>query len=216
MAFKVTDGMSFLFSSTFGTAKTATAITNAAPPVASSVAHGFANGDELLLGSNWERITDSIVRASGVAADTLQLAGLDTTSTAFYAAGGGAGTTLRKVTGWQEVPQVETYDVQGGDPVFKTIKLLKRVQANTFPTGGFDPVRITLKMVYDPSLAGYQALLAISRAVTPVAFKMQLADAALSASYGYGNLIVKESPVNEDGVLKVTATFTALGLSVSY
>lgn len=215
MGFKVIDGMSFLFSSTFAAAKTATAISNAAPPVAQLVGHGFNANDELLLGSNWEGITDTVVRAGAISADSLSLLGLDTTNIGFFAAGGGAGTTLRKITNWVEFPQVETYDPQGGDPVFKTVKLIKRRNANTFPNGAFEPVKIALKAAYDGSQANYQAALAVSRALTPVAFKAVLPD-GVGASYGYGYLVVKENLINEDGVLKVSATFSALGLTVSY
>lgn len=219
MAFKVTDGMGFYFApaSALAVAKTAATISNAAPPVAGSVGHGYQNGDELLLSSaGWDGITDTVVRAASVAADTLQLAGLDTSNQNFYAAGGGAGTTMRKIAanGWVEFPQVETYDPTGGDPIYRTVKLLKRRQATTFPSGAFDPVKITLKLAYDPALPTFQALLAVSRAVAPVAFKQVFFDG--TSIYAYGNVAVKETPTNEEGVARTTAVFTALGLTVSY
>lgn len=216
MGFKVTDGMSFMFAAIADMAatKTLTGLSNAAPPVGNSVAHGYANGDELLLDSPWEGITDSVVRAQSVAADTLQLGGLDTSNVNFYAPNGGNGTKVRKILTWHEVPQVETYDPQGGDPVFKTVKLLKRRNANRFPTGSFDPVTINMKLAWDPSQQLWKDLVVVSRALNPVAFKQVLADG--SAIYAYGYLIAKETPTQEDSVMKASVQFSSLNLSLSF
>lgn len=214
MAFNTPEGMKIYFSSTFAAAKILSAVSNAAPPVGNSVAHGFVANDELLLSSNWEGITDTVVRATAPTADTVGLTGLDTTNVNFFAPGGGAGTTARKVSAWTEIPQVKDYNPSGGDPRFNTVKLLARRNANTFPTGGFDPVKVELKLVYDQSQPNYQALLAVSRNLTLVAYKQVLANG--SSTYGYGYLVVKETPVVDDNTLVVTATFSALGQNISY
>lgn len=214
MAFKTPEGMKLYFSSTFAAAKTLTAITNAAPPVGTCVTHGYVANDEVLLGANWEGITDSVVRVTAPTADTVGLTGLDTSNVNFFAPGGGAGTTARKVSAWVEIPQVKEYNPSGGDPRFNTVKLLARRNASTFPTGGFDPVKVELKMVFDQSQANYLAMLAVSRNLTLVAYKQVLADG--TATYGYGYLVVKETPVVEDNTMVVSATFSALGQTLSY
>ena len=48
MALYFAEGSSQQFSQTFASAKTITGITNANPAVATSVAHGYTTGDEIL------------------------------------------------------------------------------------------------------------------------------------------------------------------------
>lgn len=61
MALYFPEGSAQTFSQTFAAAKTITALSNANPAVATSVAHGYATGDEILLTSGYEDATDSMV-----------------------------------------------------------------------------------------------------------------------------------------------------------
>ena len=92
MALYFPEGSSQQFSQTFAAAKNITAITNANPAVATSVAHGYTTGDEILITSGWEDITDSVVKITVLTADTFSLTGVDTSNTSFYPAGTGTGT----------------------------------------------------------------------------------------------------------------------------
>lgn len=214
MSYKFPEGGKFLFSSTFAAAKTLASMTNANPTVATSVAHGYVDNDELLLSSGWEDITDSIFRADQLTADTFSLLGLDTSDTNLFTAGGGVNSTTKKISNWVEVPQVLTINTSGGDvrsatinPVFKRNGIIRPL--------GFNPVQITLELAHDASNANYQAMLALSRTLTPVAFKLLLADG--STSYGYGVMAVSEVPkVSAGNPNSVTAVFSAQGRTVSY
>ena len=73
MAYYFPEGSKFYFSTTFAAAKTITALTNANPAVATSVAHGYADDDELLLTSGWEDATDSVFRADQLTAEAQRL-----------------------------------------------------------------------------------------------------------------------------------------------
>ncbi len=99
MSYNTLIGAQFFLSTTLEAAKSVTAITNAAPPVATSAAHGYANGDEILLLNGWDDFNESVVRASAVATNNFTVAGYDTSSTDFYPAASAPG-TAQKIAGW--------------------------------------------------------------------------------------------------------------------
>lgn len=214
MAYKFPDGASFQFSATFATAKTIATFTNANPGLATSVGHGYVDDDELLLVSGWEDATDSVFRADQLSVDTFNLKGLDTTNTTFFPAGGGAASTVQKVSAWQTIPQVLTINTNGGDARRATISPLARRTPINVPLG-LNPVDITLTIGHDASNAVYQTMLEITRALTKIAFKMTLADG--SASYGYGNLVVGSFPQLQSGrENQAQVAINLLGRDVSY
>lgn len=214
MAYKFPDGASFQYSTTFAAVKTATVFTNANPGVFTSVAHGFATNDELLLLSPWEEATSSVFRATSLTADTLSLQGLDTTNTNFFPAGGGVGSTLQKISTWKAIPQVLTIGTSGGDARRATVSPLARRTPFNVPLG-LNPVDINLTIGHDSSLAIYQEMLGISRALTPCAFKLVLADG--SSTYGYGNMVVGTFPNLQSGrENQATVGINLLGRDVAY
>lgn len=214
MAYKFPDGASFQFSTTFAAAKTIASFTNANPGVATNVAHGFADDDELLLVSPWEDGTDSVFRADQLSADTFSLKGLDTTNTTFFPAGNGAGSTVHKVSSWLTIPQVLTIATNGGDARKATISPLARRTPINVPLG-LNPVDITLTIGHDASNATYQTMLGITRALTKIAFKMVQADG--SASYGYGNMVVGSFPSMQSGrENQAQVSISLLGRDVAY
>lgn len=214
MAYAFPEGSKFYFSQTFASTKTLSAMSNASPTVATSVAHGYADNDELLLTSGWEDATDTVYKADQLTADTFSLLGLDTTDTGFYSSGGGANSTAQKISGWTEIPQVLTISTSGGDPRFTTISPLARRNSINVPTG-FNPTSITLTLGHDAANANYQTMLGISRALKKVAFKMVLSGG--STTYGYGYMAVSEAPsLNVNQANQVTAALTLLGRAMSY
>jgi len=214
MSYKFPEGGKFLFSNTLATAKILATMTNANPTVGTSVAHGFVDGDELLISSGWEDATDSVFRAEMLTADTVSLLGLDTSSTNLFTAGAGDGSTARKISAWVEVPQVLTIGTSGGDVRSATINPVFRRNGINRPLG-FNPSVITLELAHDASNAAYQTMLGISRVFGLVAFKLLLADG--SASYGYGYMNVSEVPkVSAGNPNAVTAVFSAQGRTISY
>lgn len=201
------------FSQTFASAKTITALTNANPAVATSVAHGYATGDEILLTSGWEDATDTVYRITVLTADTFSIQGLDTTNTSFYPAGTGTG-TAQKISGWTSIPQVLTISGSGGDARFTDVQLLSKRNAIRVPTG-FNATSITLTLAHDAGNANYQTMLGISRNLSKVAFKQVISGG--SVTYGYGYLSVSEMPtLNSNQVNQVNAAMTVLGRSISY
>ncbi|MCX8017684.1 MAG: phage tail protein [Rhodocyclaceae bacterium] len=213
MAYYFPEGSKFYFSKTFGVAKAITAITNASPAVATSTAHGFVNGDEILLTTGWEEATDTVFRVDQLTADTFAISGLNSLNTNYYPSGAGAG-NARKVTNWVEIPQVLNISTNGGDARFTTISPLAKRRDINVPTG-FNPMSITLTLGYDPSILNFQQMLDISRALEKVAFKLVLSGGAVG--YGYGYMSVSDVPqLNRNQANQVNADIALLGRFMSY
>lgn len=213
MAYGFPEGSSQQFSQTFASAKTITAITNANPAVATSVAHGFTTGDEILITSGWEDATDSVFKITVLTADTFSVLGLDSSNTGFFPVGTGAG-TAQKISGWTAIPQVLTISASGGDARFTDVNLLSKRNGIKIPTG-FNATSVTLSLAHDANQAGYITMLGISRNLSKVAFKQVISGG--SVTYGYGYMSVSEFPkLNSNSVNTVDAAMTILGRSVSY
>ena len=213
MAYAFPEGSRFYFSKTFASPKTVSDITNASPGVATATAHGYSDGDAILLQSGWEDATDTVFEVDQLTADTFSVLGLNTTDTNFYATGTGGGTAA-KISGWTEIPQALTISTSGGDPRFTTISPIARRNAINVPTG-FNPTSITLTLGHDASNATYQEMLDISRGLQKVAFKMVLSGGAVT--YGYGYMATSEAPaLNVNQANTVTVALTLLGRAMSY
>ena len=213
MAYSFPEGSRFYFSTTFASAITVTALTNANPAVATATAHGLSNADELLTASGWDDATDTVWRASGIAANTFELSGLDSTNTSFYPTGTGTG-TVRKVTNWVEMLQVLNIATSGGDARYTQIEPLSRRNSISVPTG-FNPSSLTFTLGWDPTLAFYQTLVGVSRTLTKVAVKIVISGGG--TAYAYGQIAVSEQPsMNRNQANTVTAALTALGRLITY
>lgn len=213
MSYFFPEGSKFYFSNTLAAAKTVTAVSNASPAVATSTAHGYADGDEVLFTSGWEDAADSVFKVDQLTADTFSLLGLNSVDTNWFAAGNGTGTT-KKVSNWTEVPQVLSISTSGGDPRYTDIQPLSKRNGIKVPTG-FNSMSIDLTLGHDPSNANYQTMLDISRGLGKVAFKLVLAGGA--TAYGYGYLNVSEAPsLQANQANQVRASITFLGRFISY
>ncbi len=214
MAYYFAEGSKFYFSSTFAAAKTLLTMSNADPSVAGCVAHGYVDGDELLINSGWEDATDTVFKADQLTADTFALLGLDTADTNFYAAGGGANSTAQKISNWLEIPQVLTISDSGGDARLTPVTPLSRRNGFNVATG-FQPQTTTLTLGHDPNNANWKTMLALSRRLAKVAFKEVIAGGGVT--YGYGYMSCSEMPkLNNGQPNSVTVVFSMQGRVISY
>lgn len=213
MAYNFPEGCSQQFSSTFAAAKTITSMTNASPAVATSVAHGFTTGDEILLTTGWEDATDSIFKITQLTVDTYSINGLDTTDTGSFPAGAGLG-TAQKVSAWTVIPQVLTISPSGGDPIFSEVKPLARKSGIKIPTG-FNATTVTLGIAHDVNQAAWPNMTSVSRTLTKVGFKQTIKGGG--TTYGYGYMAVSEFPKLASGQAnQVDVVMALLGRSISY
>lgn len=153
MAVSLPNGSLVAIASGYGTVRNITALSNANPGVATSVAHGYANGSFLEITSGWSRLTNKVVRASGVVADTFALEGIDTTSTSIYPAGSGTG-TVRSVTGFTQLAQITNSASSGGEQQFLNYQFLEDDAEKSIPTFK-SAARITFTVADDPLLPGF-------------------------------------------------------------
>lgn len=212
MAFNFPEGSRFQFSTTFASAKTISALTNANPAVATSTAHGYVTDDEILLNSGWEDAKDTVYKITVIDANSFSIRGLNSTNTSFYPSGTGIG-TCQKVSAFTDIPQVLTIAPSGGDPRYTDVQLLASRNATKIPTG-FNATTQTLTMAHDPLLASYQTMVDISRTATKVAFRVL---ASGGSEYGYGYMAVSEVPSKASNqVNTVTCAINYLGRSITY
>lgn len=209
MAYYPVTGSKFFISTGFASAKTITAMTNANPPVATSVAHGYSDDDEVLMTSGWEDLNGSIFRVDQLTADTFSPKNFDATSTDFYPAGSGSG-SAQKVSGWLEMGQVLGVTGGGGDPKNITISPLnKRNDVNI--AVGFNSSTLSFELGFDPALADQVALQAASRSLAKRGFKFVLPGGAFA--YCYGTVSMAPVPTfNANDVLRRNVSIGIDGL----
>lgn len=110
-------GLKLYMESAIATAKTITGITNANPGVVSSTAHGYANGDIVLLEVHgMVELNKRLFKVVSAATDSFRLAdidgtnGVDTTNFSIFASG-----TAKKVTLGTSITGVQDFVPSGGD-----------------------------------------------------------------------------------------------------
>lgn len=153
MGVKLPNGGTFEIASAYGSAITVTALTNANPAVATATAHGLSNGDIIEVTSGWAKLNNRVVRVTGVTANTFNLEGIDTSSTAAYPASGGTG-SVRKVTTFVQLAQIMGTQTTGGEQQFATYQFLEDDEESQIPTNK-SARGLSLTIADDPTLPGY-------------------------------------------------------------
>lgn len=213
MAVTLPNGVIFSLGTTLEAAKTVSSISNANPAVATSTAHGFTNGDIILLNTGWQKLNDRLVRVANQASGTFELAGQDTTSTTLYPTGTSAG-SAKKVSAWTQITQVLECSTSGGEMQFATYSFLENDFESQIPTQ-HSAQSLTMSIADDPTLAGYAALkkAAAERAAIPLRAQMPNG----SVIYYYGYISFNETPtMTKNNVMACQATFSLMSLPIRY
>lgn len=205
MAVTLPNGALLHIGSAYGSALTVSAITNANPAVATSTAHGLANGDYVVFTSGWTRLNGRTFRVNNITANTFDLEGIDTTSVTTYASGSGIG-SVKKVTTWTQIQQALSITSSGGEQQFTDYQFLEADSAVRIPTFK-SPVQLTLSVADDPTLPGYIAAKAANDDRSPRAFRISLPNSAKLAYNAFVSIASTPSlTVNEVMALEMTAT----------
>lgn len=167
----------FSVAKTYGTSKNMTAISNAVEAVATlEAAHGIIVGDIFEVSSGWGALNGRLVRAKVVAVNDVTLEGIDTTSVIKFPAGAGIG-TIREVTAWDNVTQIESVSTSGGEQQFDNNSWLDDDEEREIPT--IRSARgISLVVTDDPSLAYVATLRAAADAQTPIGLRIAFTNGA--------------------------------------
>lgn len=178
-------GLAMLMQSAIAAAKTITAATNADPGVFTSVAHGYNDGDHILLEvEGMPTLNKRAFQVYAKAVDTFQLedidgaSGIDTTLLGTFTSG-----TAKKLTLGTSITGVQEFSPSGGDPKYvptttvhdKTDKqVILGATAQTFG----------LTMQWDPAALGQQAMNAAFLASDSKVFKITWPNGRFCMFYG--------------------------------
>lgn len=158
--------------SALAAAKTISAITKASPGVVTSAAHGYSNGDYVLLTVNgmWQ-LTGRVFRVASVATDTFQLedvsggTGISTASFDTFTSG-----TAEKITFGNSITTATSMDVSGGDYDMIDTTTIHANQKSQIP-GLPNALSFSFENLWDPTDAGQAAMKAASDAQAIRAYK---------------------------------------------
>lgn len=200
----VPTGTLFSVATTFGSAITVTAVTNANPAVCTATSHGLSNGDIVEVTSGWGRLNKRVFKVAGVTTDTFQLSGMDTSSTSFFPAGTGIG-SVREVTAWTQLSKVMNPATQGGDPKTVTYKWVESDVEYSI-NDGFTATSFTMEFDDDDTTSGYSAMRTLTDAQTDTVLKMLMRSGAVV--YLPCTLALNDVPRLQDGQInRISAQF---------
>lgn len=214
MAAQFPNGTIFSIGTAFGSPVDVSAITNANPGVATATAHGFSDGDILVMSSGWTELDGRIVRADASDTNTFALEGIDTSSVTRFPAGAGVG-TAKEVTTWVPLSQITDSASSGGEQQFYQWVYLEDGRQRQRPT--FKNARsLQLTLDYDPNLAWHAALLTADLSGDPRPLRAALPN----GSFLYWNMYVGfdgEPSMTVNQNMQTVATFSfANPLSTRY
>jgi hypothetical protein len=213
MSVQLPNGVIISLATTYGAPKAVTAVTNANPGVASSAAHGLANGAIIESTSGWQKITDRILRVAASASGAFALEGVDTTNTTFYPPGTGVG-SVREITAFTQITQILELSTSGGEMQFANYSFLENDFESQLPTQA-SAQSLTMSIGDDPSLPGYQALKAAAESRAIRALKLQMPNGSVILFNGYVSF--NETPTMTKGsVMACAATFSLQSRPVRY
>lgn len=209
MAITLAVGTQVAIASTYGAAKTMSAISNATSAVATlEASHGVVQGDFLEITSGWDRLNGRICRVSAVNTNDVTLESIDTSSTSLYPVGTGTG-TVREITAWTTISQITSnISVSGGDQNFADVTTLTDTTQKQIPTVR-SPVQVTLPVYDDPSLGWYSTVRTASETATATAVRMVFPNASRLVANAYWSL--QQVPTIEDSTLRarIDLSFTS-------
>lgn len=196
--------------SALGANKTITGITKANPGVVTSTAHGFANGDYVVLAIQgmWQ-LDNRVVRVANVTTNTFELEGVDTTSYDTFSSG-----TANAITFGTTLSKVTDINVSGGDFEFIDTTTIHDNVKTQMP-GAASPISVSMNALWDPSDAGLVALKTASDARAQRAVRFTFSDGTKWLFNGYVGVTL--APTGS-GQQKVTTpmSFTVNGRTTTY
>jgi len=213
MSVSLPNGALISIASGYGSALPVTVLTNANPAVATSTAHGLLNGDFVEVTSGWSRLTNKVVRVTGVTANTFNLENIDSSLVSIYPAGGGLG-TVRKVTGYTQLSQILSSASNGGEQQFLEYQFLESDAQKRIPT--FKSASgLTFSVADDATQPGYILASVANDDRLPRAVKASLPSGSVISYNAY--ISINKTPsltVNE--IMAVEATMSLLAEPVRY
>ena len=168
---QVPTGSTFFVASTIAAQQATTVVTNATEAVVTCTAHGYSNGDFVIMYSGWGRLHKRAFRIKSVAANNFTLEGCDTASTTYFPVGTGVGFAA-KVTAWSQITTVMSPSSSGGEPKTVEYKFIESEIAYQI-NDGFSATSYSLEMDADSiGTAGYTALVNLTNVQTDTVLRI--------------------------------------------
>ena len=211
---QVPTGSTFYIASTIAAAKTTTIVTNASEAVVTSAAHGFSNGDFVLMTSGWGRMNRRAFRVKSVTTDTFVLEGAETSSVTYFPAGTGIG-TASKLSTFTQSTTVMSPTSSGGEPKNVAYKFIESdVEYNI--NDGFTATSYAVDLDADAiGTAGYTALKTLTDVQTDTVLKVVTRSGSILLVPC--TVALNESVSMQDGQInRVKATFNGNNRAVRY
>lgn len=153
--------------STLAAAKTITAITKASPGVVSSTAHGYSNGDVVVLAiEGMSQLNGVACRVSAVAADAFTLEGIDTTTFSTFTSG-----TAQKVTAFDTFSSLQSISLPNQESAKLDITTIHDNAAQE-TLGLAGAVSGTMTGLFSPTETAVTNIRNATRATSPRAFRI--------------------------------------------
>jgi hypothetical protein len=214
MAITLAVGTTVAIASAYAAAKTMSAITNATSAVATlEASHGVVLNDFVEITSGWARLNGRIAKATNIATNDVTLGGIDTSSTARYPSGSGAG-TVREISTWTTIGQIaRAINVSGGEQQFADITTLEDVIDKQIPTRR-SPVQVRLPLFFDPALSYVSSVRTASDTAVPTAVRMTFPNGSVLVANAYWSY--QEVPTIEDETLRTSIDLAFVALPTIY
>jgi len=185
MTIHINAGLKLFMESAIAAPTTVTAITKAAPGVLSSTAHGFANGDNVLLEiQGMVELHGYLCKVVSTATDTFQVAdvngttGIDTTLFSTFTSG-----TAKKVTLGTSITGVQDFNFAGGEIKVQDTTTVNDTQDTQIVVGA-TAQSADMTMQWDPASSAQQAMIAAFKTRANKGFKVLWPDGAFTMWYG--------------------------------
>lgn len=202
---QVWSGVAVSVQSALGANLTISGITKANPGVATSTAHGLANGDYVYNTiQGMYQLDAAVTRVAGVATNTWQVEGYDTTNFGTFSSG-----YANKITFGTSLGTGLTINVSGGDFEkidYTTVHDTVRRQL----IGLANPIEVSFDLLWDPSDAAFAALKSAADQKAIRAFLVTFASGYKWAFAGFIGL--HGAPTGEgQGIVKTPLVITSNG-----
>ena len=190
--------------------KTITAITKASPGVATAEAHGYSNGDYVLIeAQGMTQVNKRIFRVANKTTDTFELEGENTTSYDTFSTG-----TAKKLTFGTSIATMTTVNPSGGEatPIdVTTIHDNQRVEIFGLPGA----ISYSFDNIWDPSDTGLIALKSASISQAERAFRFTFGTGGRIFLF-YGQVSAGLNPAGSaQGVVTTSVSISATGPSTT-
>ena len=151
--------------------KTLTAITKASPPVVSSTAHGYANGDYLYLSvQGMFEVDMRVFRVANQTTNTFELEGQDSTTYTTFVSG-----TSAVITFGASMTTAQDVNFSGGDPEFADVTTIHDNVRRRVPTV-VSSMSATISALYDRTDPAQIELAKATTAKTQRAIKLRFSN----------------------------------------